>query len=190
MKKMTERSAKWMQTVLANCKANTGRELAAWVALAKKARVHDAQTARAWGKEQGLSTVYQTAVAETLFPHADGDDDALVDAQYSGAKAALRPIYDALIKAARAFGADVEIMPRKSQVTFTRATTFAVVRAATKDRVDVAFKLHGEKGTKRLVVDAKASKSDPSHVVALQRVGEVDKELVGWLRKAYDRAKR
>jgi predicted transport protein len=185
--KMTERSAKWAGTVLANCEANTGRSLAQWGALAKKARVKDARTARVWAKEQGLSTVYQSAVVEALFPAEEADDD-LVDAQYSGPKAALRPIYDALVHAVRAFGDDVEIMPRKSQVTFSRAKSFAVVRAATKDRVDVALKLHGEKPTNRLVLDPKAARSDPSHVVGLRAVKDVDTELVGWLRKARDRA--
>jgi len=31
-------------------------------------------------------------------------------------------------------------------------------------------------------------KSDPSHVVGVKGRSEVDKELIGWLRKAYDRA--
>ena len=130
--KMTERSAKWMETVLANCESNTGRDLAEWVARARKARVKNADVARAWAKDQGLSIVYQTAVARRLFPAEDGDDE-LVLAQYSGAKASLRPIYDAVVKAARAFGADVEVMPRKSQVTLSRATSFAIVRASTKE---------------------------------------------------------
>ncbi len=187
--KMTERSAKWMETVLANCEANTGRPLPQWLAMARKARVKDANEARTWAKDQGLSAVYQTAVFESLFPSSEGDD-ALVEAQYAGAKAALRPIYDALVRSARALGADVAIMPRKSQVTFSRATTFAVVRAATKDRVDVAFKLQGEEPTRRLLLDAKATGSDPSHSVRIQAVKEVDKELVGWMTKAYERAAR
>ncbi len=185
--KMTDRSAKWMDAVLANCKGNTGRTLPAWASLGRKARVKDAREARAWAKEQGLSAVYQSAVAETLFPSRDGDD-AMVDAQYSGTKAALRPIYDALVNTVRAFGEDVEIMPRRSQVTFSRATSFAVIRAATADRVDVALKLHGEKATSRLVLDARAMKSDPSHVVGVKNVKEVDRELAGWLRKACERA--
>jgi hypothetical protein len=185
--KMTERSARWMETVLTNCEANTGRTLPQWVQLARKARVKDARGARAWGREQGLSIVYQTAVVETLFPAEDADD-SLVDGQYSGPKAALRPIYDALVKAARALGKDVEVMPRKSQVTFSRATSFAVVRAATKDRVDVAMKLHGVAATGRLAACKGAMGSDPSHVVGVRAVKDVDRELAGWMRKAYERA--
>ncbi len=186
--KLTDRSAKWMETVVANCQANTGRTLAQWVTLAKKAGAKDAATARTWAKGQGLSSVYQNAVMQTLFPPAAGEDDAMVSAQYAGAKAELRPIYDAIVRAARALGDDVEVMPRKSQVTLSRTTTFAIVRAPARDRVDVLFKLHGEKATPRLVLDAKAMKADPSHAVAVRRVEEVDKDLVAWLRKAYERA--
>jgi predicted transport protein len=185
--KMTERSARWMQSVVDNCEENTGRTLAQWLALAKKAKLSDAKQTRSWAKEQGLSVVYQNAIAETLFPSKDSDE-SLLDSQYAGPKAALRPVYDALAKAVRAFGPDVEIMVRKSQVTFSRATSFAVVRAATLRRVDVAIKLHGDKGTSRLVLQPKAMKSDPSHVVGVENVKQVDKDLVGWLRRAYERA--
>jgi hypothetical protein len=185
--KMTDRSAKWMETVTANCEANTGRTLAQWVAAAKKARPKDAKAARTWAKDQGLSIVYQTAVTDVLFPEKE-DDGALVDAQYAGPKAPLRPIYDAIVSVAKALGNDVEVMPRKSQVTLSRATTFAIVRAPARDRVEVLLKLHGDEGTLRLVANAKAGASDPSHAVAVRDVTEVDKQLARWLRKAYERA--
>ena len=185
--KMTDRSAKWMEKVVANCEANTGRSLGQWVAAAKKARPKDAKAARAWAKEQGLSIVYQTAVTDLLFPETE-DDGALVDAQYAGPKAHLRAIHDAIVNVARALGDDVEVMPRKSQVTLSRATSFGVVRAPSRDRVEVLLKLRGEKGTARLVADAKAGASDPSHAVGVRDVAEVDAELTRWLRKAYERA--
>lgn len=185
--KMTDRSTKWMETVVANCEANTGRPLAQWVTAAKKARLKDAKAVRAWAKDQGLSVVYQTAVTDLVFPETE-DDGALVDAQYAGPKAPLRPIYEAIVRVARACGSDVHVMPRKSQVTLSRATSFAVVKAPARDRVEVLLKLHGEKATSRLAANANAGASDPSHSVAVKDVSEVDQELVRWLRKAYDRA--
>ena len=44
--KMTERTARWMETVVANCEANTGRPLAEWVKQAKRAKLADAKEAR------------------------------------------------------------------------------------------------------------------------------------------------
>jgi len=190
MKKMTERSAKWMQSVLANCARNTGRSLDGWLALARRAKVTDAKAARDWANQQGLSVVYATAVADALFPLAPAGEDALIDAQYAGPKAALRSVFAALTKALTGLGGDVEVMPRKSQVTFSRAKSFVVVRAATKDRIDVGLKLHGTPATARLVTNPKATTSDPSHTVAVRTSSEVDRELVGWMRAAYDRAGR
>ena len=186
--KMTEQSAKWMHGVVANCEKNTGKPLAQWVALARKAKLADLKAARAWGKTQGLSVVYTTAVSDLLFPSIKEDDAGLVDAQYVGAKTALRPIYDALIAAIRKFGKYVEIMPRKSQVTCSRTKSFAVIRPATKDRVDVALRLAGAKATPRLVANRGAGSSDPSHTVGVRTTKEVDRELIGWLRAAYNGA--
>ncbi len=89
---------------------------------------------------------------DSIFLQQEGDD-TLVDAQYAGPKAALRPLYDALAQAAQGLGKDVEIMPRSSQVTFSRTRSFAVVRAATRDRIDLALKLAGAKATARLVAN-------------------------------------
>jgi hypothetical protein len=186
---MTERSAKWMEGVVANCEKNTGRSLEQWARLARGAKLTDAGQARAWARDQGLSIVYATAVTQALFSEAtSGDDEALVEGQYSGPKAALRPIYEAVVKAARKLGADVEVMPRKSQVTLSREKSFAVLRAAAKDRVEVLLKLSGTVATKRLVAIPKAMTSDPTHVVRLHALKEVDRELTGWLRAAYQRA--
>jgi hypothetical protein len=80
------------------------------------------------------------------------------------------------------------VMPRKSQVTLSRGTSFAVVRAATKDRVDLFLKLHGEKATPRLIADPKAMKSDPSHIVSLRAAKDVDREVVAWMKRAYGKA--
>jgi hypothetical protein len=188
--KMTERSARWMKSVLSNCTKNTGRSLDQWLALARRAKVPDAKAARDWANQQGLSIVYATAVADALFPLEPAGEDRLIDAQYSGPKAGLRSVFDALTKALTGLGRDVEVMPRKSQVTFSRAKSFVVVRAATKDRVDVALKLHGTAASPRLVTNPKATTSDPSHTVAVRTPKEVDRELLGWMRAAYDRAGR
>lgn len=192
MRQMTERSAKWMATVKANFEKATGKPVETWVALAR-AGGHDEDVgeARKWLKEKkGLTIVQANYVLTELFPHEEGSDDELLDAQYAGGKAALRPVYDKLAKVARGFGKDVMIAPRKSQVTFARKVTFAVVRAAAKDRVDLLLRLAGQKPTARLVANAKAMGSDPTHVVALRTPADVDRDVVKWLELAYAKAAR
>lgn len=192
MRQMTERSAKWMATVKANFAEATGKPVEAWVALARSSGFdRDVAQARKWLKEKkGLTMVQANYVLTELFPHEEGSDEELLDAQYSGAKAGLRPVYDKLAKVARAFGNDVMIAPRKSQVTFARKVTFAVVRAAAKDRVDLMLRLAGQKPTARLVANAKATGSDPTHVVALRAAKDIDRDVVKWLELAYAKAAR
>jgi hypothetical protein len=192
MRQMTERSRKWMETVKANFPEATGKPVEAWTALLKKQGFgDDPRAARAWLRDdQGLTTVQTSYVLHEAFESSEPDEGALLDAQYSGKKAALRPIYEKLAKAARGFGKDVMIAPRKSQVTFARKVSFAVVKAAAADRVDLALRLPGEKGTARLAANTKASGSDPTHVVALRAAKDVDAQVVGWLKLAYQKASR
>jgi hypothetical protein len=71
-----------------------------------------------------------------------------------------------------------------------RKMTFAVVRVAAKDRVDLLLRLAGQKPTARLAANAKASGSDPTHVVALRVVADVDRDVMKWLELAYEKAAR
>lgn len=111
-------------------------------------------------------------------------DDDLVGAQYAGAKAALRPIYDAIVAAVTAFGADVEVVPKRTGVSLRRSKQFAVVEAPSAKRVQLGIQLKGDAITDRLL----AGNAMCSHKVNLGQVEGVDDELVGWLREAYERA--
>lgn len=188
---MTERSAKWMKSVKANFAAATGKPVEAWVERARELGLDkDIKEARTWLKEkQGLTMVQANYVLMTLFPETD-DEEQLLAAQYSGNKASLRPIYDRLAKLARKLGRDVQIFPRKSQVTFARQVTFAVVRAAAKDRVDLSLRLAGMKPTRRLLANPQSTGSDPTHTLALGSAREVDEEVAKWLALAYQKAAR
>ena len=116
---------------------------------------------------------------------ASGNDDDLVDGQYGGAKAELRPIYDSILQRVRKFGADVEIAPKKAYVSLRRGKQFAIVRPSTRTRVDVGINLKGEPATERLEA-AGSFNAMVSHRVRLSGAKEVDRELVGWLKRAYD----
>lgn len=118
---------------------------------------------------------------------AGGSSDDPVAAQYSGAKAGLRPIYDRLIKMVKAFGNDVEISPKKTCVSLRRSKQFALIQPSTKDRVDVGIKLKGQKPGKRLEASGSFN-AMVSHRVRLASPKDVDAELENWLRKAYEAA--
>ena len=115
-----------------------------------------------------------------------GADD-LVAAQYSGKKAALRPLYDELMAIARKLGKDVEISPKKTYVSLRRNKQFALVQPSTARRVDVGINLQGVVPAGRLERSGSFN-SMVSHRVRVTNREQVDDELVGWLRAAYDAA--
>ena len=124
-------------------------------------------------------------------PPAGGD---LVDRQYSGAKADLRPVYEAILTGVKSFGSDVEVSPKKTYVSFRRSKQFALVQPSTRTRVDVGIQLKGiEPGDVAKKDGARLEESGSfnsmvSHRVRVTRPEEVDDELLGWLRAAYGSA--
>ena len=110
--------------------------------------------------------------------------DSAVDQIYA-AKAALRPVHDALMQAMGAFG-DFEVAPKKGYVSLRRKKQFAMIGPATKTQVEVGLNMKDVRATGRLVALPPGGMCQ--YRVRLEAPAEVDKELIGWLRRAYDAA--
>jgi hypothetical protein len=179
-------------TMIANMKSKTGKTLEQWLAIAKKtgAEKHG-QIVKALKVDHGLTHGYANLVAHKLLKSdagskAEGGID-LVAAQYAGPKAGLKPIYDAVIKAARSLGKDVEIAPKKTYVSLRRKKQFAIVQPSTRTRVDLGINLKDEKATGRLE-EAGSFNAMVSHRVRLENPADVDKDVKAWLKKAWSGA--
>ena len=137
--------------------------------------------------EQGLASNHASAVLwwEKNGEAIEGGGGALIDRQYSGAKAALRPIYERVAEVIASFE-DVEVGPRGTYVSFGRPKQFALVQPSTQTRVDVGLRLPGAAATERFVDAGSFGSGNITHKVALAAPGDVDAELEGWLRDAYD----
>jgi hypothetical protein len=179
--------------------AKTGRTLDQWADFLRAECPHAARKDQvAWLKGvHGLGSNTAGFIHAYAFDTAtwDGDPDRYlamapkyVDAQYAGAKAGLRPIFDAVVAAARSLGRDVKVCPCKTMVPFYRKRSFAEVRASTRTRADLFLALGKFPETDRLKYSSLRVKNDDrlKHVVALTAVGDVDAEVRGWLKAAYD----
>ena len=60
---------------------------------------------------------------------------------FSGAKVALRPIYEALLKLGLKLGKDVKVCPCQTIVPFYRDHVFAQIKPTTRTRIDLGFAL-------------------------------------------------
>ena len=136
----------------------------------------------------------QREFAKTAFGLGHGDANTLVhvvmkepasDEIYVGPKAHMRPIHDALLGEIGKFG-EFEIAPKKGYVSLRRKKQFAMIGPATNTRFEVGLNLKGVAGGGRL--EEMPPKGMCSHKVKLSGVGEVDGELVGWIRTAFEQA--
>jgi hypothetical protein len=177
-----------LASMIANLKEKTGKSLDDWVKLARKAKLDKhGQIVAHLKSEHGLGHGYANLVVQTALagdaPAAGGDD--LVNAQYSGAKAPLRPLYDKLIKAIGAFGLDIEVSPKKTYVSLRRSKQFALIQPSTATRLDVGINLKGTPPKGRLEASGSFN-AMVSHRVRIEDAAAIDKELIGWLTAAYE----
>ena len=108
--------------------------------------------------------------------------DGLIADQYSD-RPRLRPVLDAVLAALPALG-PVTVQARKTLVSLvTPRRTFAVVQATTKSRVDLGLRLEHERLGGRLLAARDIGAATVR--IPLTRPADVDAEVLGWLRRAY-----
>jgi len=101
---------------------------------------------------------------------------------YSGSRAPLRPIHDAVMAAVAAFG-PFETLPKKGYVSLRRKRQFAMVGPGTKSRLEIGLNMKDVRATSRLVAMPPGGMCQ--YKVYLTSAKEVDGELVAWIRLAY-----
>ncbi|MGC1405689.1 MAG: DUF5655 domain-containing protein, partial [Candidatus Dormiibacterota bacterium] len=108
----------------------------------------------------------------------------LIDGQYAD-RPKLRPILDELLARAVQVG-EVEVQPRKTYITLlTPRRTFALIRASTRDRLDLGLRLPGALPKGRLLTAPGLGNDYVNARIALTAVTDVDEAVVDWLRQAF-----
>jgi len=187
------------QKWIASLRATTGRSLDEWLALVAKKGPKDEAGRGDWlKKEHCLGTNAAWWIAERSFGKGleAGDPafylkaaEADVEAMFTGKRAALRPLYDALLKLGLAAGKDVKACPCKTIVPLYRKHVFAEIKPATHTRIDFGLALGDTKKTPKKLIDTGgfAKKDRITHRFEITALGDIDAELKRWLKTAYDR---
>lgn len=115
-------------------------------------------------------------------PAAGGDPLAAI---YTGAKAGLRPLHEAVTSQVEAFGA-FEEAPKKTYISLRRRKQFAMVGPATKDSVEIGLNAKDLPAHPRLKLQPPGSMCNAT--TRIMSAAEVDALLTAWLRQAYDAA--
>ena len=179
-----------MSAVSESLAARTGRSLEQWLAVVRSSGLDplDQAAVRGWlRREHGVPQNSQWAIADAAAREAGWVRPTVaeyVDRQYTGPKAALRPIYDALAAAIGRLGDDVSVEGRGGYTPFVRGRQFAAVAAATRDRVDLGLRFTDPPASARL--QPGGGPGQATHKVSLRSVPEVDAEVEDLLRAAYE----
>lgn len=175
--------------MIANLEANTGKSFSDWIALARGAGQAKHGQMVAWLKaEQGLTHGYANLVAHKAMASDAGSQDGedLFAAMFVGPKAAIKPAYDKAAAFVEGLGS-VEFAPKKGYTSLRRTKQFGLLQPSTKDRLDIGLALKGVEPAGRLEA-AGSWNGMVSHRIRIAAPDEVDAEVEGWLRQAWERA--
>jgi predicted transport protein len=178
------------QTMIDNLHKTTGKTLEEWITIAKKQNIAKHGEMLAFLKDNhGLSYGYANLVAHKAKGSDAGsaeNQDELIENQYKG-KEHFKPIYDKLMADIQRFGKDIEIAPKNAYVSLRRKKQFAILQPATKTRFEIGINLKGQepKGKLEAVPQANAM---CSHKINLASLADIDKEVINWIKQAYDHA--
>jgi len=177
---------KALQTMIGNMPEKTGKSLEEWkIILKAKAFSKHSEAVNFLKKEHHVTHGFANTIVILSKEEKETPTD-LVENQYKG-KENLLPIYKELLSVVNGFGKDVTITPKKTSVSIIRKKQFALIKPATKTRIDLGLKLKDKPTTERL------ENSGPfgtmcTHRVKLSDVSEIDSELKKWLMEAYKNA--
>jgi hypothetical protein len=185
-----------VQSVIAGMKQKTGRTIEEWIEFVNRAGPPAEKERREWLKaKHGLGTNYCWWIAERSAGKGDDGNpetylkqaEQYVEKMFSGSKAGLRPLFDALVKLGRGMGPDVKVCPCQTIVPLYRNHVFAQIKPATNTRIDLGFALKNTKVPKRLIDTGGFAKKDRiTHRIEISSTKDIDDEVKHWLKVAYD----
>jgi Domain of unknown function (DUF5655) len=193
----------YVQAIVDNLEESTGRRLEAWLRLLAAEGPRDVQKRRDWLKAQGLGSTQASLVAErSLAKKANGFDttakgylasvSGYVEHQYAGKRAALRPVYEAVLAMGLATGPEAKACPCQTVVPLFRNHVFAQMKPSSLSRIDLALALGDPAqlkapGPRLLETGGFAKKDRLTHRIALFKPSDVDGTVQRWLEVAYQR---
>lgn len=111
--------------------------------------------------------------------------EELLAAQYAGRKQPLYAIYGELASFAESLGSDVEKVVQKTGVSFRRSKQFLLVQAPSSKRLQIGINLDAEPADDRVT----AWGGMCTHKISITTHDEVDDDVAGWIRSAYELAR-
>lgn len=177
------------QTMIDNLHKNTGKTLEQWIEIVKEQNFTKHGEIIKFLKEQYEFTHGYANLVAMKSRGADAgsakNQDDLIAEQYKG-KEHFKPLFDKLISEIQSYGSDIEIAPKNTYVSLRRLKQFATLKPATKTRFEIGINLKGQEPKGKL--EAEKPNSMCSHKINLADLKDIDKEVVEWIKLAYENA--
>ncbi|UZD23325.1 DUF4287 domain-containing protein [Algoriphagus halophytocola] len=178
------------QTMIDNLQKNTGKSLDDWISIVRKEKLQkhgdilkflktNHQFTHGFANLVAHKTLKSDAASAT-------DENDLIMQQYKG-KEHFLPLYRKLRADIEAMGKDIEFAPKKSYISVRRKKQFAMLVPATKIRYELGINLKGQVPSGLLLPDTKSS-GMVTHRIVVNHEEQYSKEVLDWLKKAYDAA--
>jgi predicted transport protein len=181
------------QAYLDTIKAKTGKTVADFKVLSEQKGLTKHGEVVKWLKEDfELGHGHATAMAGSILKpdHFKTPTDDKITTLFKGKKEAWRETYDNLMTKMNTFGKDVKVAPTDSYVSLLKGQKkFAIVQPSS-ERLDIGIKLKDVNAEKVKT----GGRLEPSgswntmvtHRVKITHAKELDKEVLAWLKQAYD----
>lgn len=181
-------------TQLANIQSKTGktleqmRNLISESGLTKHGEIRQMlidQLGLGFGDASMLVHFAQNSDGQSAAEAAGLSMEGVLSELYTGPKQALKPIHEKLLEEIQQFGAHTAT-PKKGYISYRCKRQFAMIGPGTKGRLEIGLNMKGLDGTERLI--PQANNLMCQYKVFITSIDEVDSELVGWLKTAYQTA--
>lgn len=180
---------KTVATMIENLKEKTGHSLDEWKKLiAKHNFSKHGEIVKFLKETHSVTHGYASEIAlKVLGSDADSstNTDDFVVSQYKG-KEHLKAYYDKLLAEIQKFDGEFEIAPKKTYVSLKRKKQFIILNPASKTRFEIGFNLKGIEPKGKL--EAEKPNGICSHKINLSDIKEIDKEVIDWIKMAFENA--
>ena len=177
------------QAYLDTIKAKTGKTPADFRKLAAKKGMTKYPELVSWLKSDfGLGHGHANVIAHEII-NADAPkvtQDEAIAKLFAGKKEKWRKPYDTLAAKLSKFGTDVTVGTTSAYISLLRnGKKFGIVMPSAAERLDIGIKFKGVAPTARLEVSG-TWHNMVTHRVRITDPKQIDKELLAWLKQAYD----
>lgn len=178
------------QTQITNIEKNTGKKLEEWIAIVNKSGFARHGELVSFLKEKHGFTHGNANVvvhfAKQSHAGASENSDDLITEQYKG-KENLKPWYDKIMAEINKLGKDIEVAPKKTYVSLRRKKQFALIQPSTRDRLDVGLNIKGV-APSGISTASGSWNAMCTHRIKVEEEKMINKELVNWIKQAYEQA--